>query len=194
MNALQEALRLDRQPRAIECFDNSNLQGADPVASCVVFRDGKPARKEYRHYNVKTVVGADDFASMREIVFRRYTRLMAEGAELPDLIVADGGKAQMGAIREVLEALGLDIPIAGLARTTGTARPSCSTDFRRCWSASAQRRLCSTSSPTCRRRFTDSPFRFTGRNEARPSSIANWSGSTESVARRSRLCCSISVP
>ena len=116
MNALQEALRLDRQPRHIECFDNSNLQGADPVASCVVFRDGKPARKEYRHYNVKTVVGADDFASMREIVFRRYTRLMAEGAELPDLIVADGGKAQMGAIREVLEALGLDIPIAGLAK------------------------------------------------------------------------------
>ncbi|WP_418981841.1 excinuclease ABC subunit UvrC [Alistipes sp.] len=116
MNAMQKELHLDRQPRHIECFDNSNLQGANPVASCVVFRDGKPSRKEYRHYNVKTVVGADDYASMREIVYRRYSRLMAEGAELPDLIIADGGKGQMGVIHEVLEALGLDIPIAGLAK------------------------------------------------------------------------------
>ena len=116
MNALQEALRLDRPPRHIECFDNSNLQGAHPVASCVVFRDGKPSRKEYRHFNIKTVTGADDYASMREVVFRRYTRLMAEGAEMPDLIIADGGKGQMGVIHEVLEALGLDIPIAGLAK------------------------------------------------------------------------------
>ena len=82
MNAVQKELRLDRQPRHIECFDNSNLQGAHPVASCVVFRDGKPSRKEYRHFNIKTVTGADDYASMREVVFRRYTRLMAEGAEL----------------------------------------------------------------------------------------------------------------
>ena len=116
MNALQKELNLDRQPRHIECFDNSNLQGAHPVASCVVFRDGKPARKEYRHFNIKTVEGADDYASMREVVFRRYTRLMAEGAELPDLIIADGGKGQMGVIHEVLEHLGLDIPIAGLAK------------------------------------------------------------------------------
>ena len=116
MNALQEALRLDRPPRHIECFDNSNLQGAHPVASCVVFRDGKPSRKEYRHFNIKTVEGPDDYASMREVVFRRYTRLMAEGAELPDLIIADGGKGQMGVIHEVLERLGLDIPIAGLAK------------------------------------------------------------------------------
>lgn len=116
MNALQKELRLDRQPRHIECFDNSNLQGAHPVASCVVFRDGKPSRKEYRHYNVKTVVGPDDYASMREIVYRRYSRLVAEEAELPDLIIADGGKGQMGVIHEVLEHLGLDIPIAGLAK------------------------------------------------------------------------------
>ena len=116
MNALQKELNLDRQPRHIECFDNSNLQGAHPVASCVVFRDGKPARKEYRHFNIKTVEGADDYASMREVVFRRYTRLMAEGAELPDLIIADGGKGQMAVIHEVLEHLGLDIPIAGLAK------------------------------------------------------------------------------
>ena len=116
MNALQKELRLDRPPRRIECFDNSNLQGAHPVASCVVFRDGKPSRKEYRHFNIKTVEGPDDYASMREVVYRRYSRLMAEGAELPDLIIADGGKGQMGAIHEVLEHLRLDIPIAGLAK------------------------------------------------------------------------------
>ena len=116
LNALQKELRLDRPPRHIECFDNSNLQGAHPVASCVVFRDGKPSRKEYRHFNIRTVEGPDDYASMREVVFRRYTRLMAEGAELPDLVIADGGKGQMGVIHEVLERLGLDIPIAGLAK------------------------------------------------------------------------------
>ncbi len=116
MNALQKELHLDRPPRHIECFDNSNLQGAHPVASCVVFRDGRPARKEYRHFNIKTVEGPDDYASMREVVFRRYSRLQAEGGELPDLIIADGGKGQMGVIHEVLEALGLDIPIAGLAK------------------------------------------------------------------------------
>lgn len=116
LNALQEALRLDRPPRHIECFDNSNLQGTNSVASCVVFRDGKPSRKEYRHFNIKSVVGADDYASMREVVFRRYTRLTAEGAQLPDLIIADGGKGQMGVIHEVLEHLGLEIPVAGLAK------------------------------------------------------------------------------
>lgn len=116
LNAIQQALQLDKPPRHIECFDNSNLQGSSPVASCVVFRDGKPSCKEYRHFNIKTVVGADDYASMREVVFRRYTRLMAEEAELPDLIIADGGKGQMGVIHEVLEHLGLDIPIAGLAK------------------------------------------------------------------------------
>lgn len=116
MSAMQKELRLDRPPRHIECFDNSNLQGSHPVASCVVFRDGKPSRKEYRHFNVKTVEGPDDYASMREIVYRRYSRLVAEEAELPDLIIADGGKGQMGAIHEVLEYLGLEIPIAGLAK------------------------------------------------------------------------------
>jgi len=116
MNAMQKELHLDRQPRHIECFDNSNLQGSHPVASCVVFRNDKPSRKEYRHFNVKTVEGADDYASMREVVFRRYSRLVAEGAELPDLIIADGGKGQMTVIHEVLEYLQLDIPIAGLAK------------------------------------------------------------------------------
>lgn len=116
LDAIQKELNLDKQPRHIECFDNSNLQGAHPVASCVVFRDGKPSRKEYRHFNIKTVVGADDYASMREVVYRRYSRLQEEGAELPDLIIADGGKGQMGVIHEVLEYLGLDIPIAGLAK------------------------------------------------------------------------------
>ncbi len=116
MEAMRRELRLDRQPRHIECFDNSNLQGTSPVASCVVFRDGKPSRKEYRHFNIKTVEGSDDYASMREIVYRRYRRLLDEGAELPDLIIADGGKGQMGAIHEVLERLQLNIPIAGLAK------------------------------------------------------------------------------
>ena len=114
--SLQQALRLDRPPRHIECFDNSNLQGAHPVASCVVFRDGRPARKEYRHFNIKTVEGPDDYASMREVVYRRYSRLKEEGAELPDLVVADGGKGQMGVISEVLRYLGLAIPVAGLAK------------------------------------------------------------------------------
>ena len=116
LEALRKELQLEKQPRHIECFDNSNLQGANPVASCVVFRDGKPSRKEYRHYNIKTVEGPDDYASMREVVYRRYSRLLAEGAGLPDLIIADGGKGQMGVIHEVLEYLGLDIPIAGLAK------------------------------------------------------------------------------
>ena len=112
MNAMQ------KEPRHIECFDNSNLQGTNPVASCVVFRDGRPSRKEYRHFNIKTVVGADDFASMREIVFRRYTRLMAEGQELPDLVIVDGGKGQLSNAYAVLCELGLEkqVPIVGLAK------------------------------------------------------------------------------
>ena len=118
MNAMQRELHLDRQPRHIECFDNSNLQGTNPVASCVVFRDGKPSRKEYRHFNVKTVVGPDDFASMREIVYRRYSRLLEEQAELPDLIIVDGGKGQLSSAYEVLCALGIEnqVPIVGLAK------------------------------------------------------------------------------
>ncbi|MEG2061693.1 MAG: excinuclease ABC subunit UvrC [Alistipes sp.] len=118
MNVMQKELHLDRQPRHIECFDNSNLQGTNPVASCVVFRDGKPARKEYRHFNIKTVVGADDFASMREIVFRRYSRLLEEGAELPDLIIVDGGKGQLSSAYGVLCDLGIEkrLPVVGLAK------------------------------------------------------------------------------
>ena len=118
MNAMQKELRLPRQPRHSEGFDNSNLQGTNPVASCVVFRDGRPSRKEYRHFNIKTVVGADDFASMREIVFRRYTRLMAEGQELPDLVIVDGGKGQLSNAYAVLCELGLEkqVPIVGLAK------------------------------------------------------------------------------
>ena len=118
MAAMQRELHLDRQPRHIECFDNSNLQGTNPVASCVVFRDGKPSRKEYRHFNIKTVEGPDDFASMREILHRRYSRLLAEGAELPDLIIVDGGKGQLSSAYGVLKELGIDkqVPIVGLAK------------------------------------------------------------------------------
>ena len=97
MAALQKELHLNRSSRraVFECFDNSNLQGTNPVASCVVFRDGKPSRKEYRHFNIKTVVGANGFASMEEVVTRRHSRLLEEGAELPQLIVVDGGKGQL---------------------------------------------------------------------------------------------------
>ncbi len=118
MEAMRKELHLKEQPRHIECFDNSNLQGTYPVASCVVFRDGKPSRKEYRHFNVKTVEGPDDFASMREIVYRRYSRLLEEGQELPDLIIVDGGKGQLSSAYEVLCALGIEnrVPIVGLAK------------------------------------------------------------------------------
>ena len=117
MAALQRELHLDHQPRHIECFDNSNLQGTHPVAACVVFRDGKPSRKEYRHFNVKSVVGPDDFATMREIIHRRYSRVLAEGGQLPDLIVVDGGKGQLSSAVEVLRELGIydRVPIVGLA-------------------------------------------------------------------------------
>jgi excinuclease ABC subunit C len=118
MEAMRRELHLEREPRHIECFDNSNLQGTNPVASCVVFRNGKPSRKEYRHFNVKTVVGADDFATMREIVGRRYRRLLEEGAELPDLIIVDGGKGQLSSAYSVLCELGIEkqVPIVGLAK------------------------------------------------------------------------------
>ena len=118
MDAMQRELHLDRQPRRIECFDNSNLQGTHPVASCVVFRDGKPSRREYRHFNVRTVEGPDDFASMREIVHRRYSRLLREGAELPDLVVVDGGKGQLSAAWGIFRELGIAgrVPLVGLAK------------------------------------------------------------------------------
>ena len=118
MEAMRKELHMTNQPRHIECFDNSNLQGTYPVASCVVFRDGKPARKEYRHFNIKTVEGPDDFASMREIVYRRYSRMLEEGTPLPDLIVVDGGKGQLSSAYEVLCALGIEhrVPIVGLAK------------------------------------------------------------------------------
>lgn len=117
MAAMMRELHLDREPRHIECFDNSNIQGEFPVAACVVFRDGRPSRKEYRHFNVKTVVGPDDFATMREIITRRYSRVLAEGKELPDLIVVDGGKGQLSSAVEVLTELGLidKVPVVGLA-------------------------------------------------------------------------------
>lgn len=117
LKELQDALKLEKLPVQIECFDNSNIQGASAVAACVVFRNGKPAKNEYRKYNIKTVVGQDDYASMREVVYRRYSKFIEENTPLPDLIIADGGKGQMEAIRQVVEdMLGLSIPIAGLAK------------------------------------------------------------------------------
>lgn len=110
--------RLTELPRHIECFDNSNIQGTNPVASCVVFRDGKPAKNDYRHFNIKTVEGPDDFASMKEVLTRRYTRLVNEGKGLPQLIVVDGGKGQLSSAVEALDDMGLrgTIAIVGIAK------------------------------------------------------------------------------
>ena len=117
MRELQEKLHLPKLPYTIECFDNSNISGTDAVAGCVVFRAMKPSKKDYRKYNIRTVTGPDDYASMQEVVRRRYSRMMEEGTPLPDLIVTDGGLGQMSVVRSVVEGeLGLDIPIAGLAK------------------------------------------------------------------------------
>ncbi|WP_027456197.1 excinuclease ABC subunit UvrC [Xylanibacter brevis] len=117
MKELQEKLGLPKMPYQIECFDNSNISGTDAVAACVVFKSMKPSKQDYKKYNIKTVVGPDDYASMKEVVYRRYKRLVEEEEPLPDLIVADGGKGQMEVIREVIQdELNLDIPIAGLAK------------------------------------------------------------------------------
>ena len=117
MKELQDLLHLTKLPYQIECFDNSNISGTDAVAACVVFKKMKPSKTDYRKYNIKTVVGPDDYASMKEVVYRRYKRLLDEEQPLPDLIVADGGKGQMEVIRQaVQDELALDIPIAGLAK------------------------------------------------------------------------------
>ncbi|WP_370276517.1 excinuclease ABC subunit UvrC [Lutibacter sp. HS1-25] len=118
MEQMQQDLRLSKQPRHIECFDNSNIQGTNPVAACVVFKNGKPDKKEYRNFNIKTVEGPDDFASMEEVVFRRYKRLLDEGMDLPQLIVIDGGKGQLSSALKSLDILGLrhKIAIIGIAK------------------------------------------------------------------------------
>tara|TARA_R110002073_G_scaffold40547_6_gene115431 strand:- start:94381 stop:96174 length:1794 start_codon:yes stop_codon:yes gene_type:complete len=118
MAQMQKDLRLTEEPRHIECFDNSNIQGSHPVASCVVFKNGKPSKKEYRHFNIKTVIGPDDFGSMEEVVHRRYKRLLEEGQELPQLIVIDGGKGQLSSSLKSLDVLGLrgKIAIIGIAK------------------------------------------------------------------------------
>lgn len=117
MSEIQKDLHLPSLPMQIECFDNSNIQGSDAVAACVVFKKAKPSKKDYRKYIIKTVEGPDDYASMQEVVRRRYKRMVDEGLKLPDLIITDGGKGQMSVVREVVEdELGLHIPIAGLAK------------------------------------------------------------------------------
>lgn len=118
MAQMQKDLRLQQEPRHIECFDNSNIQGTNPVAACVVFKDGKPSKKDYRHFNIKTVVGPDDFASMEEVVFRRYKRMLDENQTLPQLIIIDGGKGQLSSALKSIDALGLrgKIAIIGIAK------------------------------------------------------------------------------
>lgn len=118
METMKKDFRLERQPRHIECFDNSNIQGTNPVASCVVFRNGKPSKRDYRHFIIKTVVGADDFASMKEVLHRRYTRMMAEGEKLPDMVVVDGGKGQLSAAVEAFDEMGIrgEVALVGIAK------------------------------------------------------------------------------
>lgn len=117
LKEIQEQLQMDKMPMHIECFDNSNIQGSDAVAACVVFKKARPSKKDYRKYNIKTVIGPDDYASMQEVVRRRYSRILEEQGELPDLILTDGGKGQMEVVRQVIEdELNLQIPIAGLAK------------------------------------------------------------------------------
>ena len=118
MAQMKEDLRLNEEPRHIECFDNSNIQGTNPVAACVVFKDGKPSKSEYRKFNIKTVEGPDDFASMEEVVFRRYRRLLNEDQPLPQLIIIDGGKGQLSSAVKALDDLGLrgKIAIVGIAK------------------------------------------------------------------------------
>ena len=117
LKEIQEQLHMEKMPIHIECFDNSNIQGSDAVAACVVFKKAKPSKKDYRKYIIKTVVGPDDYASMQEVVRRRYSRIIEEQGELPDLIITDGGKGQMEVVRQVIEdELHLNIPIAGLAK------------------------------------------------------------------------------
>jgi len=118
MAQMKADLRLSEEPRHIECFDNSNIQGSNPVAACVVFKDGKPSKKDYRHFNIKTVVGPDDFASMEEVVYRRYKRLLDEEEPLPQVIIIDGGKGQLSSALKSLDALGLrnEIVTIGIAK------------------------------------------------------------------------------
>ncbi|MDE5584795.1 MAG: excinuclease ABC subunit UvrC, partial [Muribaculaceae bacterium] len=118
METMKKDFRLEVQPRHIECFDNSNIQGTNPVASCVVFRNGKPSKRDYRHFIIKTVVGADDFASMKEVLHRRYTRMMAEGEKLPDMVVVDGGKGQLSAAVEAFDEMGIrgEVALVGIAK------------------------------------------------------------------------------
>ena len=118
LSDLKKKLHLPNLPRHIECFDNSNIQGSYPVSACVVFKDGKPSKKDYRHFNIKTVEGPDDFASMEEVIERRYTRMLQEGLDLPNLIIIDGGKGQLSSSVKSLEKLGLSgkIPIVGIAK------------------------------------------------------------------------------
>lgn len=118
MEQMKSDFRLNVQPRHIECFDNSNIQGTNPVASCVVFRDGKPSKRDYRHFCIKTVVGADDFASMKEVLHRRYSRMVAEGEPLPQLVVVDGGKGQLSAAVEAFDEMGIrgEVALVGIAK------------------------------------------------------------------------------
>ena len=117
MKEIQTALGMEKMPYQIECFDNSNISGSDAVAACVVFKKTKPSKQDYRKYNIRTVEGPDDYASMQEVVRRRYSRAIEEGSPLPDLIITDGGKGQMEVVRQVVEdELHLHIPIAGLAK------------------------------------------------------------------------------
>lgn len=194
MNALQKELRLDRQPRHIECFDNSNLQGAHPVASCVVFRDGKPARKEYRHFTSRpwraptiTLRCARSSSGVTAACRRR-------GPSCPISLLLTAGRGRWASFTRCWSISGWTYLSPGWLRTTATAPPSCSADSRLSWSASVPLRPFSTFWRTSRKRCTVSPSHSIVRNAVRPLSIANWNRSKASVTRPSVRCCNISAP
>ena len=162
MKEIQAQLQLEKMPNHIECFDNSNIQGADAVAACVVFKKAKPSKKDYRKYLIKTVVGPDDYASMQEVVRRRYSRILEEQGELPDLILTDGGKGQMEVVRQVIED-----PLWVLPRTTVTVRRKCCLDFHRRRSASSKALPFSIYWKISRMRCTALPSPSTGKKEAK---------------------------
>lgn len=175
LKEIQETLHLPKLPAHIECFDNSNIQGSDAVAACVVFKMAKPSKKDYRKYNIKTVVGPDDYASMKEVVRRRYQRAIVEETPLPDLIITDGGKGQMEVVREVIQdELHLDIPIAGLAKDGNTGlRNSCSASLPK-RSACRYKVSCSNSSRKYRTRCIVSPSLSIRISAAKARQNPNW--------------------
>ena len=190
MKELQAALQLPTLPMQIECFDNSNISGTDAVAGCVVFKKCKPSKQDYRKYNIKTVNGPDDYASMQEVVRRRYNRMIDEGTPLPDLIITDGGKGQMEVVREVVEdELHLSIPIAGLAKDDRHRTNELLYGFPPQVTALKTDSASFACSPRSRTRCIASPSHSIGTNAASTRWQVRWMPCRASDRRPRRCCC-----